>query len=433
MSKRAVDLVGIGIGPSNLSIAALLSEVSGVEAVFFDRKSRFDWHPGLMFREARMQTPFLKDLVTGVRPTSPYSFVNYLVQTGRFYQFLSANMDSVGRQEFTGYMAWVSEQLGALHFGTDIQELQFVGDHFLVRHSRGFTRARNVSLGTGRAPHIPRCALPALGDRCFHAIDILTRQPSMAGARVAIVGGGQTGAEVFLNALRGHWGAPREVLWVSRRSNFEPLDETPFTNELFMPGYVRVFHQLDDRRRRSLLAEQKLAGDGISPSTLREIYRELYERQLDRNGPAVELLPARDLVDLHGQGKELRLAAHNRLDGSREYYTADLVVLCTGFEERLPGYLSPLRERLQLDDHGKLQLGSEFEVQWDGPRENRIYGLNIGRYTHGIAEPQLSLTAWRSAVIINHLLGRPWFEVGSGAGLVRWCTASEPPRQAIGA
>jgi len=434
MSKDIIDLVGIGIGPSNLSIAALLREAPSASALFFDKKPGFDWHPGLMFRQARMQTPFLKDLVTGVRPTNPYSFINYLVQTGRFYQFLSADMDSVGRQEFTDYMTWVAAQLDELRFGTDVHELRFAGDHFVIRHAGGVSRARNVSLGTGRSPHIPECARAALGDRCFHAIDILKRMPNMAGARVAVVGGGQTGAEVFLHALRGLWGKPRELAWISRRSNFEPLDETPFTNELFMPGYVRVFHRLDDTRRRSLVAEQKLAGDGISPSTLREIYRELYELQVSRDGHPVELLPAREVVGIGSDGKEFRLGLQNRLDDTLEHHTVDLVILCTGFTERLPAYLAPMRDRLRLDDHGRLRLGSDFNVLWDGPEENRIYGLNVGRFTHGIAEPQLSLTAWRSAVIINDMLRRPWFNVDSGAGLVRWSKEVEPPqKQAIGA
>jgi lysine N6-hydroxylase len=137
------------------------------------------------------------------------------------------------------------------------------------------------------------------------------------------------------------------------------------------------------------------------------------------------------MASAHSNGKEIRLTLHNRLDGSREYHGADLVILCTGFVERLPGYLDKLQERLHLDEHGRLRLGSEFDVQWDGPKANRIYGLNIGRFTHGIAEPQLSLAAWRSAVIINHLLGRPWFNVEPGPALVRWSMVEEPREQAL--
>ncbi|AKT38200.1 lysine N(6)-hydroxylase/L-ornithine N(5)-oxygenase family protein [Chondromyces crocatus] len=433
MNKKVADIAGIGIGPFNLSIAALLKEIPAAEAVFFERKPRFDWHPGLMFREARMQTSFLKDLVTAVRPTSPYSFVNYLVNTGKFYPFLSASVETVGRQEFTDYMGWVTSQLDTLRFGTDVQELQFVDDHFLVRTSTGAVRARNVSLGSGRIPHIPEAVASVVGDRCFHAINILARKTNLAGARVAIVGGGQTGAEVFLNTVRNHWGTPREVLWVSRRLNFEPLDETPFTNELFMPDYVRMFHTLDAGRRRALVEQQKLAGDGISPSTLREIYRELYELRVSGDPKEVSLLPARDMIEVQKNGEELGITTHNRLDGSRERHTVDAIILCTGFVERLPAYLEPLQSRLHLDEHGRLQLGRAFDVQWDGPPDNRIYGLNLGRYSHGIAESQLSLAAWRSGVIINHLLGRPIFDVDASAGFVRWGSASEPQRQAFGA
>ena len=431
MSERIIDLAGIGIGPSNLSIAALIQDVPGASAAFFERKPKFDWHPGLLFRQARMQTSFLKDLVTGVCPTSPYSFINYLVQSGRFYQFLSSQVESVGRQEFADYMVWVSRQLPGLSFGTEVLGLDFAGDHFVLQHPDGITRARSVSLGTGRTPYVPPCALPALGERCFHAAEILTRMPRMEGARVAIVGGGQTGAEVFLHALRGFWGSPRELSWISRRPNFEPLDETPFTNELFMPNYVRMFHGLSDERRHSLVTEQKLAGDGISASTLREIYRELYERKLHEDGGGIEMLPARELLGMDAQGRDLSLSLHNGIDGTSERCTADLVIMCTGFQERLPGYLAPLKDRLSVGAEGRLRLGRDFAVQWDGPEENRIYGLNIGRFSHGVAEPQLSVMAWRSAVIINDVLKRPCFNVAPGAGLLRWQGDREPQAQAV--
>ena len=83
-----------------------------------------------------------------------------------------------------------------------------------------------------------------------------------------MIGGGQTGAEVVLELLRGTWGEIAALSWVSRRLNFEPLDESPFTNHLFTPGFVSVFHGLDQARREALLAHQKLAGDGISAATL---------------------------------------------------------------------------------------------------------------------------------------------------------------------
>ncbi len=46
--NQPLDFIGIGVGPFNLSIAALGSEVTGFNSKFFERKPHFSWHPGMM-------------------------------------------------------------------------------------------------------------------------------------------------------------------------------------------------------------------------------------------------------------------------------------------------------------------------------------------------------------------------------------------------
>ena len=50
-----IDLAGVGVGPFNLSVAALADELPELRTRFFERRERFAWHPGLMFRGSRMQ------------------------------------------------------------------------------------------------------------------------------------------------------------------------------------------------------------------------------------------------------------------------------------------------------------------------------------------------------------------------------------------
>ena len=64
------DVIGVGLGPFNLGLAALLEPQADVDAVFFDDKPEFAWHPGLMLPDAEIQVPFLADLVTLADPTS---------------------------------------------------------------------------------------------------------------------------------------------------------------------------------------------------------------------------------------------------------------------------------------------------------------------------------------------------------------------------
>ena len=47
------DLFGIGIGPFNLSLAALLDPMDGVHVRFADNKPGFTWHSELMFDDAQ--------------------------------------------------------------------------------------------------------------------------------------------------------------------------------------------------------------------------------------------------------------------------------------------------------------------------------------------------------------------------------------------
>ncbi len=93
--NQPLDFIGIGVGPFNLSIAALGSEVTGFNSKFFERKPHFSWHPGMMVPDCHMQTSFLKDLVSAVSPTNPYSFLNYLVKRKKFYRFLTTEQRTV--------------------------------------------------------------------------------------------------------------------------------------------------------------------------------------------------------------------------------------------------------------------------------------------------------------------------------------------------
>ena len=108
---RIYDLAGIGVGPFNLGLAALTAPVDGVDAVFLERRDSFDWHPGMMLEPAHLQVPFMADLVTLADPTSPYSFLNFLKQTGRLYRFYIRENFYPLRTEYNQYCQWVAGQL----------------------------------------------------------------------------------------------------------------------------------------------------------------------------------------------------------------------------------------------------------------------------------------------------------------------------------
>ena len=427
-----LTLAGLGIGPFNMSVAALADQYAPFSTRFFDKRINFAWHPGLLLHNAQMQTSFLKDLVTAVAPESRYSFLAYLVKHKRFYRFLSTQQNEISRQEFSNYLAWVSRQLNNVQFDTAVEKVEFKKNAFTLTTTQGTFKAKHLCLGTGKRPYIPEGF--EMGEDCFHASEIGLRSVNMSGKRIAIIGGGQTGADVLLNSLQNQWGEAKSIHWISRRSNFQPLDEAAFTNEFFTPDYIDRFYCAEKPVRQQEVAHQKLTSDGITQACLLAIYRELYQRfEVEGHQRNVHLMPHRQVskVSLGKQGYQV--LAFNGLTGETEHYRPDIVVLATGFESFWPECMEPLNGRIDMETDTLPALGKHFDVSWDGSHQNRIYAVNAGLISHGIADPQLSLMAWRSATILNHLSGRSLFDLKTNTPMIDWGEKSIPsnPQSAI--
>jgi lysine N6-hydroxylase len=416
-SDSVLDLVGIGIGPSNLSLAALLEPIPGLSTRFYEATPRFLWHPGLLLPNATLQVSFLKDLVTLVSPTNRHSFMSFLHETGRLYRFIAAAFPCITRQEFSQYYAWVADRLDDLMFGVEVEAVSFDGDHFVVRHRGGEQRALNIVLGTGLEPIVPAFAEHALGRQVFHASNFLITAPNLTASRVIVIGGGQSGAEVVQHLLERDSEAPREVSWLSSRAGMLPLDDSPFTNERFFPGYVAYFRSLSPAQRARLLENHLLSSDGVSEATLQKIYRQMYALDfLGCDGPDYHLFPSYSAVAME-QRDDMFVVTATSLETSRTIQIdADFIVLCTGYRYCEPAYLEPIRDRINRRDGG-LDVQRDHSVSWNGPADRRIFAQNAARRLNGLADSNLSLVPWRSSVIVNALMGREVYRTQESAAI----------------
>ncbi len=167
-APRVHDLLGVGIGPFNLSLAALLDRAGEVDAVFCDERPRFSWHPGLLIEGTTTQVPFLADLVSLVDPTSPHSFLEYLRVHDRLLHFYVRERFHLPRREYDHYCRWVAERLPSCRFGARVEALRWLADAWLFEADLAApgsatverVRARNVVLGVGTTPTSPRRSPP---------------------------------------------------------------------------------------------------------------------------------------------------------------------------------------------------------------------------------------------------------------------------------
>ncbi|EKX61606.1 L-lysine 6-monooxygenase [Streptomyces ipomoeae] len=404
--KNHFGVLGIGAGPANLSLAALLYPHRDLPSLFLDRKEAFSWHDGQQIPGTTLQVPVLKDLVSLADPTSRFSFLNYLHDQGRIYHFVNARFDAVPRQEFRNYLEWASWRMKNIVFGEEVRSVDFDGV-FRVRTDDRVLTADNIAVAVGSRPWIPPAGQGWNSPSQFHVCDFVDKAVGLGGKRVVVVGGGQSGAEAFLDLISREGGElPGRVSWFSRRRNFLPIDDSPFTNDFYMPCYSEYFYGLDGAARRRINQENVLSSDGISEPTLRAIYQRTYHHRFIARSPGlIRLYPNREITGVAGAGAEWELTvADNDRPGAPQHVTADVIIWATGFRTGPLDVLAPLADRLDRDS-GEYRVDRDFAVRWDGPADRNIFIQNATPAQRGLADKNLSLLAWRSQRIVDRLRG----------------------------
>ncbi|MEV6103353.1 SidA/IucD/PvdA family monooxygenase [Streptomyces sp. NPDC051940] len=424
---RPLDLVGIGIGPFNLSLAALAHGIDGLTTAFYDQRPRFSWHPGLLMDGTTLQVPFLADLVTLADPTSPWTFLNYLRSRDRLFPFYFAERLHTHRAEFDAYCRWVSEQLPGLHFGHQADAVRWNAEQGLFEadftqldeygeaEALGRVSARNLVLGIGTEPWIPEplrplAAAPALP--VIHSADYLTHRERLLGCEhITVIGSGQSGAEVFLDLLRARPAGAEKLHWLARTPAFAPMEYSKLGLEHFTPDYIRYFHALPEGVRDDLVPHQWQLYKGIDHDTIHAIHDELYRRTMDGGWPDAVLTPGVTVrtAGRIGAGK-IELHLEHQQQSHRDRLQTDAVVLATGYRERpLDQLLDSLEPLLHRDSAGRPHIDADHRVVLDPAVTGGIYVQNAERHTHGVGTPDLGLAAHRSAHILNHVTGTPHY------------------------
>jgi lysine N6-hydroxylase len=421
MTVPVHDVIGVGLGPFNLGLAALSAPLD-LDTVFFEQRPAFEWHPGLLLAGTTLQVPFLADLVTLADPTSPYSFLNYLHERGRLYRFYFYENFLVPRAEFSAYCAWVADRLPGCRFGHRVVSVDRDPENGrdapwrVTVDADGRTevhRARAVVAGVGSRPTVPAPVRPHLGPTVVHSAGYRDARVDLAAAgHVTVVGSGQSAAEIVADLLDRR--TPDEPLaWFTRGPGFFPMEYSKLGLEHFSPDYTDWFHRLPERRRDERRAGQDLLYKGISGSTSAAIYDRLYERTVDRDDPGLTYAASCAVVGLEpGEGERRhRLTLAQGEAGVTFTVDTDAVVCATGYEPTDPPWSADLAGRLDRDEAGRPLVTRDYRVPVDGRPDAGLFVQNAELHTHGVGAPDLGLGAHRNAVILNALCGRPVYRV----------------------
>lgn len=419
-SKESViyDLVGVGCGPSNLALAIALDEkkerYQALNAVFLEKQASYCWHGNTMTSQSDLQISFLKDLVSLRSPTSPFSFINYLHAHGRLVDFINLGTFYPSRLEFNDYLCWVARHFSRqCCYGEEVISIVPVISHGEVKtlnvlscdsHGKKTVReTRSLVVSAGGSPNIPeifqRCGTDK---RIFHHAHYLSamtdiKQSGIAPLRVAIVGAGQSAAEVFLDLDNNYPSAKVDL--ITRSFSLKPADSSPFVNEVFAPAATDLVFKQSSAEREQWLREYRHTNyAAVDMPMIEQIYRILYKQKV--SGVIRHSFRSSSVIDgVNTTNKCVELSINNLATGARERHEYDVVILATGYQRQ--------KHRELLAPLGEFMNGCEVDRNYQvKTRENFHVPIFLQGYcesTHGLSDTLLSVLAIRSDEISSSL------------------------------
>lgn len=430
------DLIGIGFGPSNIALAIALEEGQPstsrerpLDALFIERQPGFVWHKNMLLDHAHMQISFLKDLATLRNPSSRFTFLNYLHEKERLQDFINLKTFFPSRHEFNDYLAWAAAQFSdRCVYGEEIMEVlpELRGGEVRLLRVRSRDGAgqwherltRHLVVGVGGMPRIP----PEFGSfkddaRVLHSNQYLQAIAGHEGAqRIAIVGAGQSAAEIFMD-LHGRPQRPQVDL-IMRARSIKPSDDSPFVNEIFNADFTDFVFSRSGSERQELLQEFWHTNYAAPDLALIQQIFEVFYRQRVAGVERHRFLRRHEVTEVQAAEDGIRLTLRdlNRERTLMQRY--DAVVLATGYERdrhrTLLAPLSPYLGAFEVDRHYRLRATPGFHPS--------IFLQGACELTHGLSDTLLSVTAIRSGEIRGALRG--------AVGLEHTSTRQESPRQA---
>ncbi|MEU1805813.1 lysine N(6)-hydroxylase/L-ornithine N(5)-oxygenase family protein [Streptomyces sp. NPDC019937] len=410
------DFVAVGLGPYNLGLACLTEPIDELDGLFLESKPDFDWHPGMLLDGVTLQTPFMADLVTLADPTSPYSFLNYLKESGRLYSFYIREIFYPLRAEYNKYCRWAAGKLSSVRFGHEVTSVHYddADGLYTVRSRRpsGETtehRARHLVLGTGTPPFIPESCRGLGGDLLHNGRYLEHKAALQAKESITIVGSGQSAAEIYQDLLADIGDHRYRLTWVTRSPRFFPLEYTKLTLEMTSPEYVDYFHALPEDTRYRLESEQKGLFKGIDADLINSIYDLLYQRSVD--GPVPTRLLTNTALDhaSYDEATGTYTLGLRHEEQERDFtLTTEGLVLATGYRYQVPAFLEPVRDRIRWDGHGRFDVARNYSIDTTG---RGIFLQNGATHAHSLTSPDLGMGPYRNSWIIRELLGREYYPV----------------------
>jgi len=415
------DIVGVGVGPSNLALATAVAEHGGLKAKFFDEKHSFAWHPNMLIENAEMQVSFLKDIVTMRNPQSAYSFINYLFSKNRLAEFINLKHFYPSRIEYNDYLCWVANQLkNYIQFGVKVINIEphgpkpykiFKISYFdSVNNNAQIVFAKAVVIATGGSVKLPEFITPdMLGPTMCHSSNYLKtikpfKDTPLLRRHLCVVGGGQSAAEIAYDLYRSF--PTSRVSLIHRGFGLKSVDDSWFTNKIYDKETSEFLFDLEPEQRAEIIAEYRETNyAAIDLELIEKFGRIIYDEKVSGKH-RLYINRFSSIIGVVAIDNRVRVEISNKTEPKKNHFLdVDALILSTGYHyANPPNILSSLNQYVKRNEQGQVCVSKEYRLVLDEEHvDAHIYTQGCNEGTHGLSDTLLSLAAIRAKIILDQI------------------------------
>ncbi len=418
--NKLYDVVGIGFGPSNLALCVALRENNiSAKYIFLERRDEFKWHPGMLLEESTMQTPFLKDLITSINPSSRFTFLSYLREKGRLNEFINLHEFFPSRPEFNDYYAWAANFFSnnviynyevesinpILDLKSHVKELN-VNIRDLNTNIEKNLCAKNIVIGMGSMPFIPeKCIIDS--DHVFHSENFLSRINKCYSNQnkeysFIVVGAGQSSAEISFYLLDNYPNS--NVSIISSGFVFKSIDDNPFVNAYYSGDKITTIYDLNQSAKELLFKNFSNSNYSVvDKETIHKLAKKIYDEKTI-NKLRFKIFSFSRVIKLIKTESAVEILAENLLTNDKFLIRADGVCFATGYtNNHLFGLLKNIDSYMVHDSSNNYLIGSDYKIKTIQGFQPKIYVQGYAEKTHGFTEGTVAGLADRAQTILTSL------------------------------
>jgi L-ornithine N5-oxygenase len=418
--------VGIGFGPANISIAIAHKEIfkNKYNIKFLEAAKDSSWQPNMLLDGSDIQNNPLRDLVTPRNPKSNYTFVNYLHENDRFFEYLNLGIKYPLRKEYSKYIEWVAKHFSEyVSYNNQVKSIKIGKDNTsktslcTIETKLGQKiKSKGIILAAGRTPYIPKVFNNIKSRKIQHSKYYLSaikkfQKNSMEPSRIAVVGGSQSSVEIILDLANKFPNA--EIHNFVRKYSIRLKDTSPFSYEVYYPSFVDYFRKCTKKSQQEIRDELVYTNySSVDSDILNQLYLKIYEKRLDNKGKIFVINKSSITNVENNADKTINITYLDKHHNTSLNKSFDFVILATGFkdigtlenQELYPDLLKDIAPFYNCDTDGVLQVNDDYSLIPKQGNFPLVYLNGLCETSHGLGDAgSFSSLAIRSKNILESI------------------------------